>query len=91
MLWFRFIFLFAAYYKPFLIGKPKILLHKKRVRNRMEKKNREKQATFTGKVNTYSFIHLPKKLREAWGITKGTEQPITIELTTEGALIIRKP
>jgi len=56
----------------------------------MEKKNKEKQA-FKGKVNTYCFIHLPKKLREAWGITKGTEQPITIELTTEGALIIRKP
>lgn len=71
--------------------KPKFFSTKNRGRNKMKKKNRETQTTFLGKVNTYCFIHLPKKLREAWGITKGTEQRITIELTTDGTLIIRKP
>ena len=50
----------------------------------------ESQTTFKGKVNKYAFIHLDKSLREAWGITRGTEQPVTIEITAEGALIIRK-
>ena len=49
-----------------------------------------KPATFKGKVNKYAFIHLDKSIREAWGITKGTEQPISIELTAEGNLVIRK-
>jgi hypothetical protein len=48
------------------------------------------QTTFEGKVNKYGFIHLSKRVREAWGVTKGTEQPITIELTDDNALIIRK-
>ena len=50
----------------------------------------EAQTTFKGKLNKYTFIHLPKTLREAWNIQKGTERPVTLELTAEGALIIRK-
>ena len=47
-------------------------------------------AIFKGKVNKYCFIHLGKSLREAWNFTKGTEQPITIELTAEGNLVVKK-
>ena len=45
---------------------------------------------FEGKVNRFAFIHLNKALRDAWGITKGTEQVIIIELTAEDALLIKK-
>ena len=45
---------------------------------------------FEGKINKYGFIHFGKPLMEAWQLSKGTEQPVTIELTAEGALIIRK-
>lgn len=63
----------------------------------MEKKVKESKqpeevrTTFRGKVSKYGFLHFGKPLAKAWGLTKGTEQPITIELTTDGALIIRKP
>ena len=50
----------------------------------------EAQTTFEAKVNKYAFIHLPKSLREAWGLTKGTEQVISIDLTSEGNLVIKK-
>ena len=49
----------------------------------------EAQTTFEGKVNKYGFIHLKKPLMEAWSLTKGIEQPITIEIT-EGNLVIKK-
>ena len=45
---------------------------------------------FEGKINKYGFLHFGKPLVEAWQLSKGTEQPVTIELTAEGALIIRK-
>lgn len=45
---------------------------------------------FQGKVNKYGFLHFGKNLMEAWGITKGVEQPITIELTVDGNLVIKK-
>ena len=50
----------------------------------------ETQKVFKGKINAYAFLHLPKPLRKSWGITKGTEQAVSIELTSENALIIRK-
>ncbi|MFQ6068808.1 MAG: hypothetical protein ACE5KD_04605 [Candidatus Bathyarchaeia archaeon] len=50
----------------------------------------EAQTTFSSKINKWGFIHLNKQIRNAWGITKGTEQTVTIELTAEGSLIIRK-
>lgn len=55
-----------------------------------EPKPEEPQTTFKGKVNAYGFIHLNKKLQKAWDITKGTKYPLTIELTAEGNLILRK-
>jgi len=60
----------------------------------MEKEKKEDkptaQTTFEGKVNAYGFIHLPKGLRQAWDIQKGTEQAVTIEITAENALIVRR-
>ena len=50
----------------------------------------EAQATFKGKINKYGFLHFGKGLMQAWNLIKGTEQPVTIELTPEGALIFRK-
>jgi len=48
------------------------------------------QTTFEAKINKYGFLHFGKSLMEAWNLTKGTEQPVTVELTDEGSLIIRK-
>jgi len=49
---------------------------------------------FKGKVNAYGFIHLTKKLMEAWDIQKDGNKfeitQVTIELTVDCALIIRK-
>jgi len=54
-----------------------------------ETEAKPEQTTFEAKVNKYAFIHLSQKLRKAWGITKGTEQAVTIKLV-EGNLVIRK-
>lgn len=59
----------------------------------MAKKKQDKptpQTTFEAKINKYGFLHFGKPLMKAWNLTKGTEQPVTIEITTEGSLIIRK-
>ena len=45
---------------------------------------------FEGKINKYGFLHFNKPLREAWGVQKGNEYPITIELTAEGNLVVKK-
>ena len=51
---------------------------------------KETQMTFKSKVNKYGFLHFGKPLMEAWQLSKGVEQPVAIELTSEDSLIIRK-
>jgi len=41
------------------------------------------------KVNKYAFIFLSSDIQEAWGIEKGKEYPISVDLK-DGALIIKK-
>lgn len=48
------------------------------------------QTTFEAKINKYGFLHFGKPLMEAWQLSKGVEQPVAVELTPEGSLIIRK-
>ena len=63
---------------------------KKEKDNNLAEEAQLTKTTFKGKVNKYCFIHLKKPVMEAWGIKKGVEQPITIEITAEGNLRIRK-
>ena len=44
---------------------------------------------FQGKINKYGFLHFGKALMQAWNLSKGTEQPVTIELV-EDDLVINK-
>ena len=48
------------------------------------------QTTFEAKVNKYGFLHFGKAIMKAWNLSKGTEQPVTIELTPDDVLTIRK-
>jgi len=49
-------------------------------------------ATFPieGKVNKYGFIYLDGDILAAWGLSKGKEQRIALDMTQDGALILRK-
>ena len=63
---------------------------KKEKDNNLAEEAQLTKTTFKGKVNKYGFIFLDRHVQAAWGITKGVEQPVTVELTAEGDLIIRK-
>ena len=42
---------------------------------------------FQGKINKYGFLHFSKGLVQAWNLSKGVEQPVTIELIEDNFVI----
>jgi len=71
---------------------------KERMKERKEKKPKEpkqavepKSAHFPceGKINKYLFLYLDSNVASAFGIEKGKEYPVSIDLK-DGALVIKK-
>ncbi len=66
----------------------------KPVKEKKERKANAKKPVKTkfpteGKLNKYGFIYLDTDVLAAWGLSKGTEQKLSIDLE-DGALTVRK-